>query len=63
MGDREVLDRTVEPLPGDGNSVWPQAITQTCIVHLLRNSFTSVTRSDQWRIALMSWCPETFAGR
>jgi transposase-like protein len=26
-------------LPGAITTVWPRAITQTCVVHLLRNSF------------------------
>ena len=32
-------------------AVWPQAITQTCIVHLLRNSFRYASRKDWAAIA------------
>jgi putative transposase len=31
--------------------VWPQAVTQTCIVHLLRNSFRYASRRDWDKIA------------
>ncbi len=31
--------------------VWPQAVTQTCIVHLLRNSFRYASRRDWAAIA------------
>jgi putative transposase len=31
--------------------VWPQAVTQTCIVHLLRNSFRYASRRDWEKIA------------
>jgi putative transposase len=33
-------------LPGAIAHVWPQAVTQTCIVHLLRNSFAYASRRD-----------------
>jgi transposase-like protein len=33
-------------LPEAIEQVWPQAITQTCIVHLLRNSFRYASRRD-----------------
>ena len=33
------------------SSVWPQAIVQTCVVHLLRNSFRYVSRKDWPAIA------------
>jgi putative transposase len=33
-------------LPDAIGHVWPQAVTQTCIVHLLRNSFAYASRKD-----------------
>jgi transposase-like protein len=33
-------------LPESVNSVWPQTIVQTCIVHLMRNSFRYASRQD-----------------
>jgi len=38
-------------LPDAITTVWPQAITQTCIVHLLRNSFRYAGRQDWDAIA------------
>ena len=38
-------------LPEAIEQVWPQAITQTCIVHLLRNSFRYASRRDWATIA------------
>ena len=38
-------------LPDAIGQVWPQAITQTCIVHLLRNSFRYASRRDWDAIA------------
>jgi transposase-like protein len=38
-------------LPEAVSSVWPQAIVQTCIVHLLRNSFRYASRRDWPAIA------------
>jgi transposase-like protein len=38
-------------LPEAIEQVWPQAITQTCIVHLLRNSFRYASRRDWAQIA------------
>jgi transposase-like protein len=38
-------------LPDAIAQVWPQAITQTCIVHLLRNSFRYASRRDWDAIA------------
>jgi putative transposase len=38
-------------LPDAISTVWPQAVTQTCIVHLLRNSFRSASRRDWAAIA------------
>jgi putative transposase len=32
-------------------ATWPQTIVQTCIVHLLRNSFTYASRKDRAAIA------------
>ena len=33
-------------LPDAVNAVWPQAIVQTCVIHLLRNSFRHASRKD-----------------
>ncbi|KWX01244.1 hypothetical protein TH66_02660 [Carbonactinospora thermoautotrophica] len=33
-------------LPDAIGAVWPQAVTQTCIVHLLRNSLRYASRKD-----------------
>ena len=38
-------------LPDAVSAVWPQAIVQTCIVHLLRNSFRYASRKDWPAIA------------
>jgi transposase-like protein len=38
-------------LPQAIEVVWPQAITQTCVVHLLRNSFRYASRKDWSQIA------------
>ena len=38
-------------LPAAIETVWPQAITQTCIVHLLRNSFRYASKKDWAAIA------------
>src|SRR6266496_3926864 len=38
-------------LPDAISTVWPQAITQTCVVHLLRNSFRYASRRDWAAIA------------
>jgi putative transposase len=38
-------------LPAAIETVWPQAITQTCIVHLLRNSFRYASKKDWPAIA------------
>jgi len=38
-------------LPDAIAQVWPQAITQTCIVHLLRNSFRYASKRDRAAIA------------
>ena len=38
-------------LPDAIGQVWPQAVTQTCIVHLLRNSFRYASRRDWDAIA------------
>jgi transposase-like protein len=38
-------------LPDAIAQVWPQAVTQTCIVHLLRNSFRYASRRDWEAIA------------
>jgi putative transposase len=41
----------VTGLPDAIATVWPQAITQTCIVHLLRNSFRYASRRDWAQLA------------
>jgi putative transposase len=38
-------------LPEAIETVWPQAVTQTCVVHLLRNSFRYASRADWDKIA------------
>ena len=38
-------------LPTAIETVWPQAITQTCVIHLLRNSFRYASRRDWAAIA------------
>jgi transposase-like protein len=38
-------------LPAAIETVWPQAITQTCIIHLLRNSFRYASKKDWAAIA------------
>jgi putative transposase len=38
-------------LPDAISTVWPQAITQTCIVHLLRNSFKYASKRDWAAVA------------
>jgi putative transposase len=38
-------------LPDAVSAVWPQAIVQTCVVHLLRNSFRYAARKDWCQIA------------
>jgi transposase-like protein len=53
-GTRDVLMVVCDGLKGLPDAigqVWPQAITQTCIVHLLRNSFRYASRRDWDAIA------------
>jgi transposase-like protein len=53
-GTRDVLMVVCDGLKGFPEAiaaVWPQAITQTCIVHLLRNSFRYASRRDWAAIA------------
>jgi putative transposase len=38
-------------LPDAINTVWPKTVVQTCVVHLLRNSFTYASRKDWDAIA------------
>jgi putative transposase len=38
-------------LPDAANAVWEKTIVQTCIVHLLRNSFKYASRRDWAQIA------------
>ena len=38
-------------LPEAIGQVWPQAIVQECIVHLLRNSFRYASKKDWWAIS------------
>ena len=38
-------------LPSAIETVWPQAITQTCVIHLLRNSFRYASKRDWAAIA------------
>jgi transposase-like protein len=53
-GTRDVLMVVCDGLKGFPEAiaaVWPQAVTQTCIVHLLRNSFRYASRRDWDKIA------------
>src|SRR5215469_6970273 len=53
-GTRDVLMVVCDGLKGFPeaiSAVWPQAVTQTCIVHLLRNSFRYASRRDWDKIA------------
>ena len=38
-------------LPDAITTVWPQAIVQTCVIHLLRNTFTYASKSDWAKIS------------
>lgn len=37
-------------LPDAVNAVWPQTIVQTCVVHLIRNTFRYASRNDHQKI-------------
>jgi putative transposase len=53
-GTRDVLMVVCDGLKGFPEAiaaVWPQAVTQACIVHLLRNSFRYASRRDWEKIA------------
>ena len=53
-GTRDVLMVVCDGLKGLPDAIaqaWPQAITQTCIVHLLRNSFRYASKKDWAAIA------------
>ena len=53
-GTRDVLMVVCDGLKGFPEAiaaVWPQAVTQTCIVHLLRNSFRYASKRDWAAIA------------
>jgi putative transposase len=53
-GTRDVLMVVCDGLKGFPEAiaaVWPQAITQTCIVHLIRNSFRYASRRDWDKLA------------
>src|SRR5690242_14859749 len=53
-GTRDVLMVVCDGLKGLPDAiaqVWPQAVTQTCIVHLLRNSFRYASKKDWAAIA------------
>src|SRR5215471_18523219 len=53
-GTRDVLMVVCDGLKGLPDAiaqVWPQAITQTCVVHLLRNSFRYASKRDWAAIA------------
>jgi transposase-like protein len=53
-GTKDVLMVVCDGLKGLPDAiaqVWPQAVTQTCIVHLLRNSFRYASRRDWEAIA------------
>ncbi|RPE37168.1 mutator family transposase [Kitasatospora cineracea] len=38
-------------LPDAIGTIWPQAVTQTCVIHLLRNSFRYASRADWDKIS------------
>ncbi|MGC4857428.1 IS256 family transposase, partial [Micromonospora sp. DT4] len=38
-------------LPAAIGEVWPQAVVQTCLIHLLRNSFTYASKADWGQIS------------
>ena len=53
-GARDVLMLVCDGLtglPDAVNTVWPATIVQTCVVHLLRNSFRYAARQDWEKIA------------
>ena len=53
-GTRDVLMVVCDGLKGLPDAiaqVWPQAVTQTCVVHLLRNSFRYASKKDWAAIA------------
>jgi putative transposase len=53
-GTRDVLMVVCDGLKGLPDAIaqaWPQAVTQTCIVHLLRNSFRYASKKDWAAIA------------
>jgi putative transposase len=53
-GTRDVLMVVCDGLKGLPDAIaqaWPQAVTQTCIVHLLRNSFRYASRRDWEAVA------------
>jgi putative transposase len=53
-GTRDVLMLVcdgLKGLPGAVNSVWEETVVQTCIVHLLRNSFKYASKRDWAQIA------------
>jgi putative transposase len=51
-GERDILGLWAgEHGDGEGARYWPQAVTQTCVVHLLRNSFRYASRRDWEAIA------------
>jgi Transposase, Mutator family len=43
--------RCADVTAGPVDAVWPQAITQTCLIHLLRNSFRYASKRDWAAIA------------
>ncbi|MET9774541.1 IS256 family transposase [Streptomyces sp. NPDC006367] len=53
-GTRDVLMLVCDGLtglPDAVNNVWPETIVQTCVVHLLRNSFSYAGRQDWAKLA------------
>ncbi|GHE69716.1 hypothetical protein GCM10017771_93510 [Streptomyces capitiformicae] len=53
-GTRDVLMLVCDGLsglPDAVNNVWPRTVVQTCVVHLLRNSFSYAGRQDWAKIA------------
>jgi len=61
-GTRDVCIVVCDGLKGLPDAIgtgWPQAITQTCVVHLLRNSFRYASRKD-WSLIAKDLKPKLY---
>jgi len=61
-GTRDVCIVVCDGLKGLPDAIgtgWPQAITQTCVVHLLRNSFRYASRKD-WSLIAKDLKPKRY---